>query len=369
MNKKKLVLIIAVFLSVGAFGVTRYIATDHPAAIPGDLRDAPDPGAFSELSSSEGKGPDVPIPSPLVSKTGNADTRGKGKWIGWLQGREDYGFLPGTFNIDSGVRRFKVYYRCSAFKQEMSSSQDQNSGSRVSMEMQFGNDKGGDLGIVTWTQGPASKDITTVKFEGIASFLAKNTVVNDSAAILNGVTDYESLCTNAYKSIEVHRPAIVEYLMKRDIKSMQRLYAAAKFIPGPLGTFSEGMEITLDLSQHENGMARAGAVCLIGGMVVEKISHGVIRSKVINHMLEKSCAGVTTAVGALGHHEEVSEESGKTPLFFTGVLKDSKTSSYYFTRKAGDKRVTSSEPVFVILNLAYLEKEETVKNIFFDQWR
>lgn len=171
---------------------------------------------------------------------------------------------------------------------------------------------------------------------------------------------YEGFCANAYKSIEVHRPVIVKYLMHKDIKSMERLYAAAKFIPGPVGVFSEGMEISMALSHKENFKAGEGAACLITGLVVEKAAHKLVRSEVVKYLLEKSCAGAAEAAGALH-----SVEKPEGPLSFTGVIKETRPATDYL----GNKRPYSPVPAMVMLELAYMEEEDTVKNIFFDNWR
>lgn len=153
MNKKHLFILLLLF-SAGAAAWPR-----RAAQIPGDLRDAP--AALDELSGGAGHSaaPDIAsppaVPAPAPSSEASAPG-GAGKWTGWLQGRSDYGYLPGTRNISSGSSGFKVYYRCSAFREEADN--------RFSMRMQFANDKGGDLGIVTWTRGPLEENFLTVTF-------------------------------------------------------------------------------------------------------------------------------------------------------------------------------------------------------------
>lgn len=347
MNKYPLVILLA-----AAAGSAFWALGPSPAGIPADLRDAPASSAFEELSGGRGAG-EVPAAQPAAEKA--APQRASGKWTGWLEARSDYGYLPGTQNVNSGTRGFKVYYRCSNFRQEADGG--------YAMIMQFGNDKGGDLGIVTWTTGPSQDKSILVKFEGRAEFSdghGRRYAPQNPAGVLNALNDYNGFCANAYASLEAHRPTIVKYLMRKDIKSMERLYAAAKFIPGPIGMYAEGMEITLALSQRDAFKAGEGTGCLIAGLAIEKVSHKFVRREAIRYLLEKSCSGAATAYGAV-HHSEKPEG----PMYFTGVVKDSPGSIDYL---AGG-RTLQAVPARVRLELAYVEPEEKVKNIFFEPWR
>ena len=323
--------------------------------IPKDFRDAPSSAALEELSggADPASAPEI-APQPAAAPAQPAARKGTGKWTGWLQGRSDYGYLPGTQNVNSGASGFKVYYRCSSFRREPDGG--------FSMRMQFGNDKGGDLGIVTWTRGPSAENSLTVKFEGTARFYdaaGRAYQPKNPASVLNAMDGYSGFCSNAYRSLEVHRPAIVKYLMKKDLKSMERLYSAAKFIPGPIGLYAEGMEITIALSQQEGFKAAEGAGCLITGLVLEKATHRLVKKEVLKYLIEKSCSGAATAIGAL-HHGEKHEG----PLYFTGVVKETRAATDYLGR-----RTLYPDPAAARVELAYLETEETVKNIFFDNWR
>lgn len=325
----------------------------HPA-LPADLRDAPNSEAFNALAGGGDIAAPEAAPRPAVPPQ-PAARKGTGKWTGWLQGRSDYGYLPGAKNVNSGASGFKVYYRCSAFSQEPDGG--------FSMRMQFGNDKGGDLGIVTWTRGPSAENSLTVKFEGNAFFGTGSGQAyqpQNPVSVLNALNNYGEFCSTAYRSLETHRPAIVKYLMKKDVKSMERLYSAAKFIPGPIGLYADGMEITIALSQQEGIKAAEGAGCLITGLVLEKATHKLVKKEVLKYLIEKSCSGAATAIGAL-HHGEQHEG----PLYFTGVVKETRTATDYL----GNRRTLYPEPATVRLELAYVESEETVKDIFFDNWR
>ena len=313
-------------------------------------------------------------PEPLKTPAPSAIKNGSGQWTRWLTGRKDYGYLPGTENVDSGSSGFKVYYRCSKFYP------NSDKPSSVAMFMQFANDKGGDLGIVAWKRGLDNKDVPTIKFEGAASYSLKSDHYSASAdpllggshpilLALNSIRDYEGLCTQAYKTVEAHRPVIAKYLMHKDIESMKRLYATAKFIPNPVGLYAEGMEIALDAATSEYVSAGAGLYCTISGIVLETITKGVIRSEVMRYVLGKSCTGVVAAA-----HGSLAVHKYRYPLYFTGGLKADKNSDVHYSKQkwtAFDREefVSTVQSVSVHVELAYLEAENTVKSVFFDNWR
>ena len=275
-------------------------------------------------------------PKPSKVETAKSDT---GEWTTWLQGRDDYGYLPGTENLDSGSDGFKVYYRCSKFYQL------KGAGNQVSMYMQFRNDKGGDIGIATWRKGLSEEDPISVKFEGTASYSRKKPYnsSNDSLldspnpvlTALNEITDYEDLCTHAYKTIEPHRQIILKYRLRKDIKSMQRLYGWAKFVPGPFGVFSDGMDIALAVGSNENRSAGIGVFCMVSGLVLEKVSHGIVRSEVLRYVIGNSCETIVTVGEALA-----PRESTGYPLFFTGAIKETKNSDVHFLKKGEERDKT-----------------------------
>jgi len=316
----------------------------------------------------------VPPPKKVPAATGLI---GNGEWTRWLEAKDaqgrsvDFGYLPGTQNVDSGSSGFKIFYRCSKFYQRHGGPW------QVGMNMEFGNDKGGDIGIVTWTTGPESEDNPIVRFEGTASYSRINkskdplpSAFSLTLNALNGIKDFNSLCTHAYKTIAPHRPVIVKYLMKKDIKSMQRLYGATKFIPGVGGLFSEGMEIALSLGTGHYGTAGLETGCAVTGLILEKVTHGVIRSEALKYVIGKSCSGALTGAHALS----AGEKSAEYPLYFTGALKADKKSDVLYKKKKWvafnrSEWVDTVEPMSVHVELGYLEAEKNIKNIFFDKWR
>ncbi len=363
MNK----IVSTIFLTLiitGAFaGFGRFMPA-APAA-PSDLRDAPNSEAFSALASGSEDSAPMPIPEVSAVKAMEpAPVAGKGDWTGWLQGRSDFDYLPGTQNVNTGTQGFKVYYRCSKFAKI---------GSRFAMNMQFANDKGGDLGIVTWTTGPKAGKTVNVRFEGNASLFQQNGAPytsKDPAAVLNGIKNYNGMCAEAYKTVEAQRPVISKFLLRKDIKSLQRMYKVVKFVPGPIGMWGESMEIALDIGTGNNAFAGIGAGCLVAGIVVEKATHHVIKEEWIKYMLEKKCAMYATAgTSAYEYGEEKREKEEEPVIHLSGIYRANKNSTHWYVDQEKGKWVTKSEAMGAALNLAYVEEEETIKNIFFDTYR
>lgn len=370
MYGKHLPMVLLAAVMTGAFAAFAPAGAGPAAKLPADFRDAPN-SAYSSLQNQGSEGaPSVsapaPAPAPSVSASVNVSrnaSAGTGDWSGWRKARADYGYLPGTQNVESGTQGFGVYYRCSRFYQG-------NDG-KFFMNMQFGNDKGGDLGIVTWTKGPSNKDMLLVKFEGTASLFAQSGAPYTSKGpvqVLNGIKDYNGMCDAAYKTVDVHRPAIAKFLMRKDIKSLQRMYKVLKFVPGPMGEFAETMEMALDVGTGHAGFAGIGAGCLGAGMIIEKASHGVIKQEWIRYMLAKECTAAATA-GTTAYEHKL-EEGEKEEVYFAGHYKDTRAANHsYVAQQPNGQWVTRNGPMIVALNLAYLEDEGTVKNIFFDNWR
>jgi len=334
-------------------------------ALPSDFRDAPNSGAYSSLESESGGS--APVPAPEVSEPVNmksAQVAGSGNWTGWLEGRSDFDYLPGTQNVDTGTRGFKVYYRCSQFARY---------GSGFAMNMQFSNDKGGDLGIVTWTTGPKAGRTITVRFEGKASLFAQNGAPYTSKEperVLNGINDFNGMCSEAYRTVEANRPIIAKFLLRKDIKSLQRMYKVVKFVPGPVGLFGESMEIALDVGTGHNALAGLGAGCLVAGIVVEKATHNVVKEEWIRYMLEKKCATYATiGTTAYEYGKEQREKEEEPVVRMTGMYQANKSATNWYVAQENGKWVTKSEPVAVALKLAYMEEEETIKNVFFERHR
>lgn len=364
MLKRTISIFFLTVIMTGAFtGFGRFVPA--APAVPADLRDAPNSGAFSSLSSSC-SGP-APVSAPAASGAQSLEpvpVAGSGNWTGWLQGRSDFDYLPGTQSEQTGTQGFKVYYRCSKFAK---------SGSRFAMNMQFANDKGGDLGIVTWTTGPKAGKTVNVKFEGNASLFAQNGAPytsKDPAAVLNGIKNYNGMCAEAYKTVESHRPVIAKFLLRKDIKSLQRMYKLVKFVPGPIGMWGESMEIALDVGTGNMAFAGIGAGCLVAGIVVEKATHNVIKEEWIRYLLEKKCATYATAgTSAYEYAEERKEEEKEPVIRLSGIYRANKNSVHGYVDQVNGKWVTKSEPMGVAMNLAYVEEEETIKNIFFEKYR
>lgn len=363
MIKKSVPIIFLTLVMAGAFFGFGRLKT--PPAAPADLRDAPNSDAFSSLASESGDSAPVPVPEVSAAKSMEpAPVSGRGDWTGWLQGRSDFDYLPGTQNVETGTQGFKVYYRCSKFAQV---------GSRVAMNMQFSNDKGGDLGIVTWTTGPKAGRTITVRFEGNASLFAQNgapLTSKDTPRVLNSINNFNGMCAEAYKTVEAQRPVIAKFLLRKDIKSLQRMYKLVKFVPGPVGMFGESMEIALDVGTGNNAFAGIGAGCLVAGVVVEKATHHVIKEEWIRYMLEKKCAVYATAgTSAYEYGEEQREKKEEPEVGLSGMYQANKTSTHWYVAQQNGKWVTRSEPVGVALKLAYVEDEEAIKNVFFERHR
>lgn len=348
----------------GAFsGFGRFVQA--PPAAPSDLRDAPNSGAYSSLASEYGDSAPVPVPVASEAKSLEpAPVSGSGDWTGWLQGRSDFNYLPGTQNVETGTQGFKVYYRCSKFAQV---------GSRFAMNMQFSNDKGGDLGIVTWTTGPKAGKMINVRFEGNASLFAQNGAPytsKDTARVLNSINNFNGMCSEAYRTVEAQRPVIAKFLLRKDIKSLQRMYKVVKFVPGPIGMFGESMEIALDVGTGNNAFAGIGAGCLVAGIVVEKATHHVVKEEWIRYMLEKKCAAYATAgTSAYEYGEEQREKKEEPVVRLSGMYQANKSSTHWYVAQENGKWVTKSEPTGVALKLAYVEDEEAIKNVFFERHR
>ena len=364
MKTKTFPIIFLTMLLAGAFAGFGRLMPAAPA-IPADLRDAPNSDAFSSLSSEYGDAAPVPVPEVSAPKSMEpAPVAGSGDWTGWLQGRSDFDYLPGTQNVETGTQGFKVYYRCSKFAKI---------GSRLAMNMQFANDKGGDLGIVTWTTGPKAGRTVNVRFEGEASLFQQNGAPytsKDPAAVLNSIQNYNGMCAEAYKTVEAQRPVIAKFLLRKDIKSLQRMYKLVKFVPGPVGLFGESMEIALDVGTGNRAFAGIGAGCLVAGVLVEKATHHVIKEEWIKYMLEKKCAMYATAgTSAYEYGEEQREKQEEPVVHLSGAYRANKNSTHWYVDQEKGKWVTKSEPMGVALNLAYVEEEETVKNIFFEKHR
>ncbi len=364
MIKRTVSIISLAVIMAGAFSVFgRFMQT--PPAAPSDLRDAPNSGAYSSLASEYGDSAPVPVPAESEAKSMEpAPVSGNGDWTGWLQGRSDFDYLPGTQNVDTGTQGFKVYYRCSKFGQV---------GSRFAMNMQFSNDKGGDLGIVTWTTGPKAGRIITVQFEGNASLFAQNGAPytsKDPAAVLNSINNFNGMCAEAYKTVEAQRPVIAKFLLRKDIKSLQRMYKLVKFVPGPIGLFGESLEIGLDVGTGNKAFAGIGAGCLVAGIAVEKATHHVIKEEWIRYMLEKKCATYATlGTSAYEYGEERREKEEEPVVRLSGLYQANKSSTRRYVAQENGKWVAKSEPAGVALKLAYVEEEEAIKNVFFERHR
>ncbi|MEI7529177.1 MAG: hypothetical protein WCK76_09545 [Elusimicrobiota bacterium] len=364
MIKRAVSVIFLIIVMAGAFsGFGRFVQA--PSAVPADLRDAPNSSAYSSLESNYGSSAPAPVPAASEAKSLTpVPVAGNGDWTGWLQGRSDFDYLPGTQNVDTGTQGFKVYYRCSKFAQV---------GSRFAMNMQFSNDKGGDLGIVTWTTGPKAGRTITVQFEGNAALFARNGAPftsKDPVGVLNSINNFNGMCAEAYKTVEAQRPVIAKFLLRKDIKSLQRMYKVVKFVPGPIGLFGESMEIALDVGTGNNAFAGIGAGCLVAGILVEKATHNVIKEEWIRYMLEKKCATYATiGTTAYEYGEEQREKKEEPVVRLSGLYQANKTSTHWFVAQENGKWVTKSEPSGVALKLAYVEEQEAIKNVFFERHR
>ncbi len=363
MTAKAVSIIFLTAIMTGAFAGFGRLMPAAPAA-PADLRDAPNSQAFSDLSSGSGEAAPVPVPEVSAKSIEPKPVAGSGNWTGWLQGRSDFDYLPGTQSEQTGTQGFKVYYRCSKFAK---------AGSRLAMNMQFANDKGGDLGIVTWTSGPKAGKTITVRFEGDASLFQQNGAPytsKDPAAVLNGIQNYNGMCAEAYKTVEAQRTVISKFLLRKDIKSMQRMYKLVKFVPGPVGMWGESMEIALDMGTGNRAFAGVGAGCLVAGVLVEKATHNVVKEEWIRYMLEKKCATYATAATSAYEYAEAKREEEKEPVVrLSGIYRANKNSTHWYVDQENGKWVTKSEAMGAALNLAYVEEEETIKNIFFEKYR
>ena len=363
MNKTISIIFLTLIMTMAFTGLCRIIPA--APAVPSDLRDVPNSEAFSSLSAESGDAAPVPVPEASAAKSIEpSPVAGSGNWTGWLQGRGDFDYLPGTQNEQTGTQGFKVYYRCSKFAK---------AGSRFTMNMQFANDKGGDLGIATWTSGPKAGKTVTVRFEGDASLFQQNGAPytsKDPVAVLNSIQNYNGMCAEAYKTVEAQRPVIAKFLLRKDIKSMQRMYKLVKFVPGPIGMWGESMEIALDMGTGNRAFAGVGAGCLVAGVLVEKATHHVIKEEWIRYMLEKKCAMYATAATSAYEYAEAKREEEKEPVVrLSGIYRANKNSIHWYVDQENGKWVTKSEAMGAALNLAYVEEEETIKNIFFENYR
>ena len=363
MNKRYIAFAGALVLAAGILAALNRAAPS--ASYPADLRDAPN-NDFSGLQSMHGS--EVGGSAPAVSASApvaTAGPRGKGKWSTWYQIPGDFDYLGGTQNVNSGAKgAFKGYYRCNGFKQLPGSS-------AYYMSMEFGNDLGGNLGIATWTRGPSAERTITVAYVGLASFSQVDSSGREHAyknpeasplAMLNNITDDAQLCGNAFKNIAAHRDIIVKYIYKRDFESMKKLAAVAKFIPGAGGLYGEALEISCALQESNPGEAAAVTGCAISGVVLETVTHHLIKSELLKYLLGKSCSGALTAHTAMkGKGEAGEHELEAAELSFTGALKGRMKSLYYVDR------TRQTEPIMVDLNFAYIEKEETIRHIFFQK--
>lgn len=265
------------------------------------------------------------------------------RWAGWKEARSDYGYLPGTQFTENGTSGFKVYYRCGNFK-----AQQDGGRWKVGMDMVFGNDKGGDLGIVTWTNGP-SREKVALHFLGYAQQYG----LPDGAALDDVQFDMDTLCENAYQTVDSQRKVVALHLLKKDFQALAHLHYA----------------------------------------------------------IEKSCDAGTTAVDA-AHEMKEAEEELKYSLTFTGSMKARISGTYYGSSRemrermqailrnqtlngnsmlsrlqasaaapsgqsfvsasrTPDDNVTTAKGTRVeaMLRMAYVAPEDEVKNIFFDKWR
>lgn len=325
------------------------------------------------------------------------------RWVGWKEARSDYGYLPGTQFTENGTSGFKVYYRCGNFK-----AQQDGGRWKVGMDMVFGNDKGGDLGIVTWTNGP-SREKVVLHFLGYAQQYG----LPDGAALDDVQFDMDTLCENAYRTVDSQRKVVALHLLKKDFKALAHFYAAAKFIPGPIGTYASLQELAITVAEKKTTAASVSTLCLVSGVVLEKGLHKFGAGPILHYAIEKSCDAGTTAVD-VAHEMKEAEEELKHSLTFTGTMKARISGTYYGSSAemrekmqailrnqtlSGNSMMSRLQasasapkgPSFVsasrtpdasanvttakgtrveaLLRMAYVAPEDEVKNIFFDKWR
>jgi|GEM_PF-2710797 len=325
------------------------------------------------------------------------------RWAGWKEARSDYGYLPGTQFTETGTSGFKVYYRCGNFKARRDGGRW-----KVGMDMVFGNDKGGDLGIVTWTNGPSRENVV-LHFLGYAQQYG----LPEGAELEDVQFDLETVCDNAYQTVDSQRKVIAMHLLKKDFKALAHFYSAAKFIPGPIGTYASFQELAITVAEKKTQSASVSTLCMVSGVVLEKGLHKLGAGRLLNYAIEKSCDAGATAVDVAHEMKEAAEEL-KHPLTFTGAVKARMSGRYYGSVKemkeklaaamraqslygggmqsrlqlraaapsgqsfigapnaggsASVSRPAGGTNVDAMLRMAYVAPEDELKNIFFDRWR
>ncbi|MDD2772920.1 MAG: hypothetical protein PHP45_04405 [Elusimicrobiales bacterium] len=319
-----------------------------------------------------------------------------GGWDGWKDSGRDFGYLPGAEFTESGNRGFKTYYRCT----DMQAVAVGRGKWKVGMDLQYGNDKGGDLEIIAWKKGQPDSP-PAIRFRGYASVSG----LPDGAQLGEVNINAEQLCQALYETVENQRELVKRHLMRKNALALGRFYASMAYVPGQTGMFI-GANLTVhNLTHNESGdvvgpveavkslihktlqgatddaeqKIRPGSiVCMASAVLLPtaaSLAHLDIPDMTKN-LIYLACAGnetVTSVVDA----KAAADKAAKNPPMLAGALKAELTGLYPSSAASAGRpeKTENSGPaarqrkVPVKLEIGYAEPFVKVKNVFFEDWR
>jgi len=319
-----------------------------------------------------------------------------GGWDGWKDSGRDFGYLPGAEFTESGNRGFKTYYRCT----DMQAVAVGRGKWKVGADLQYGNDKGGDLEIVAWKKGPPDSP-ASIRFRGYASVSG----LPDGAQLGEVNINAEQLCQALYETVENQRELVKRHLMRKNALALGRFYAAMSYVPGQTGMFI-GASLTAHNLTHdaagnvvgpveavkslihktlqsapdgEEQKTKPGSVICIASAVlmptVASLAHLDIPDMAKN-LIYLACAGNETVMGVVDA-KAAAEKAAKNPPMLAGALKAELTGFHPSSAASagGQEKTENSGPaarrrkVLVKLEIGYAEPFVKVKNVFFEDWR